>query len=360
MKEVFNPIVIDGKIIDLNSLSQENAIELNTKLLKKQEDIRREIDVFLKFDEKRDKVIDLLNDLKQVQEQLSVLKYITFDSKTKENLALKITKKKEYVDEQAKKYGQSSELASDSLKQYEESLEKIRIEYENELKILLVALGEAEKKEVSDTIKVQKETGIQEYTVEELRARLESLKETRKAIENIDTYIDSCSDRCNSTIDSITDNHELVPINEKKNIIGKFFGNFMDKIGGKSKFKENVVKPLDEKNNAINRILPIIKQNIKEEVIKKILEISSNPKAKSDLIMNIESLMPMISKGAVTVLSIVTSTASMQTIAIAGLATATAIATKAVIDKMKKNKENKVQEESNIVIEEDNLGDEYR
>lgn len=369
MKEVFNPIIIDGKMIDVNSLSQEKAIELQTKLLKKQNDIRQEIDNCLESDGKRDRVIELLNELKQVQEQLSILKYVTFDSKTKENLEAKVSKKKDYIDKQAKRYGQNPELASDSLKQYEESLEQIRIEYENELKLLLVALGEAEKKEVSDTVKVQEEkeeldSEAQEYTVEGLRARLETLKETRKAIEKFDAYIDECSERCNNTIDGIADNHELVPVSEKKNPIGKFFGKFTDKIGGKNKFKNNVVKPLDEKNNAIKKILPIIKENIKEEVIKKILEVSLNPKTRAELIRNIETLMPMISEGAMTVLSIVTTTAGMQAMAIAGLTVAAAIATKAIIDKIKKDKEakktNEPQGENGTTIEEENLGDEYR
>lgn len=342
MKEKLEPIIFEGEIIDLENISEEKIEEILAKLQEKQILIREKVDNVLKNGDKQE-LVELLTELKNVQQQLSILKFADFDKKTTAKVSQKVTKKREFVESEAKRFGQDPEIASESLSEYGSSIEGVRSEYEDEFKVLLVALGKGQEREILETITAQKiKDGDSEVSGESLDDKLEDIDSLRETISKLEDYISTCIERCNQKIDEVTEEQSLVEPKRKNGIFGNFFRKFTDKIDGKNKFDDNVIKPLNEKTKSIKNLLPIIKNIIRDQLISKLIEICATEKGaatRAIITQKITEMLPMMGKVATTVGSIVTSTAGVQALAIAGLATAAIVTTKVIVDKVKENKE---------------------
>lgn len=357
MKEKIEPIMFEGQMLDLENISEEKIEEILAKLQAKQMSIREKVDNVLKDGDKQE-LVDLLTQLKEIQQQLSILKFVDFDKKTTAKVSQKVMQKREFVDSEAKRFGQDPEIATPSLNAYGDVLESVRGEYENEFKVLLSALGNGQEHEVSEVIAAKrKKDGDEELSDDSISfdSRVATIESLRETITKIEEYINGCIERCNEKIDEITEENSLVETNPKKGIFSNFLGKFTDKIGGKAKFDKNVIKPIDEKTKSIKNLLPIIKDIIRDQLIDKLIQICATEKGavvRATIAQKITEMLPMVGETAMTIGSIVTSTAGIQALAIAGLATAAIVTTKVIVDKVKQNKEKEEHEEVSELPEE--------
>lgn len=337
MKEKFEPIFLDGQMIDVDNVSLENAGEILRKLQEQQAEIRIKIDAILKSGDQK-KLVDLLEDLKNVQKNLSILRFVKFDKETSAKVG-------EKVSEETDKF-KKPENASESLSKFKSALESVRTEYANEFKVLLAILGEGQKHEITAVVAASQakdddteiEEGEKSETLESPEnpnnASIESLRET---IVKIEEYIDECANRCNQKMDELTEEVSLAVPETKKGLFNGFFGKI---FGSRDKDTE---KNLNTKTNFIEKVIPKIKEEIKEKLVKKIIEICATKKGapvRAAIAKKVAEMLPAITEAAVTVGSIVTSTVGVQALAIAGLATAAIVTTKVIVDKVRESKAN--------------------
>lgn len=261
-------------------------------------------------------LVALLNQLAQIQAQLAAIISTRFDRQTSLNVQNKVENKRNYVVSQAEKYGQPQENAEPAINSYEEGLEDVRSEYLTEKNLWLAQSGEFEQEEFDKTIeirKLQKEAqetntnGQQQQYERKINEYKQRMRESRQASKQSKDNVKDCQNRCNIKIDEISEDKSLVEVKDKKNIFQQLFSKIKDKIGGKEKFKNNVIEPLKAKATYIKEeVVPKVKEEIQQNVIPKLKELfergKENVKA-LNLPEKFKNLMSIAKEGAKTVIS---------------------------------------------------------
>lgn len=274
-------------------------------------------------------LVSLLSQLAQIQSQLAAIISTRFDRQTSQNVQNKVENKREYVASQAERYGQSPQEAESAISAYQEGLEEVRDEYSTEKNLWLAQSGEFEKEEFDRTIeirKLQKEvkeiaresktTGQQQtnnktISIEEYERKLneykQKMRQSRQASKQSKDNVKDCQNRCNTKIDEVSEDKSLVTVEGKKNIFQQLFSKIKDKIGGKEKFKNNVIEPLKTKATYIkDEVLPKVEEEIKQNVIpklKSLFEMGKEKVQELNIPEKFNNLMTMAQEGAKTVIS---------------------------------------------------------
>lgn len=111
----------------------------------------------------------------------------------------------------------------------------------------------------------------QENENQEISDKKEQLQIARDSSSLSQENIKDCKERCDNTIDDISEDRDLVEKNDKQSIFSKLFSKIKDRIGGKEKFNKNVIEPLKNKAKHIKtEVLPNVKVKIQQEVMPKL------------------------------------------------------------------------------------------
>ena len=90
-------------------------------------------------------LIDLLRQLAEVQKQITTIISTRFERQTEENVKSNVNVKNDFINEQAKRYGQDPSIAQPALHEFSDSLENVRREYSNEKNLWLQQGSEFEQ-----------------------------------------------------------------------------------------------------------------------------------------------------------------------------------------------------------------------
>lgn len=278
-------------------------------------------------------LVSLLSQLAQIQAQLAAIISTRFDRQTSQNVQNKVENKRSYVVSQAERYGQPQEKAEPAISSYQEGLEDVRSEYSTEKNLWLAQSGEFEQEEFDRTIEIRKlQKEVQELrqqkaqesktngqqqpkkqtiSIEEYEKKLneykQRMRESRQSSKQSKDNVKDCQHRCNTKINEVSEDKSLVAVEDKKNIFQQLFSKIKDKIGGKEKFKNNVIEPLKAKATYIKEeIVPKVKEEIQQNVMPKLKELFERGKEKVkelNLPEKFKNLMSMAKEGAKTVIS---------------------------------------------------------
>lgn len=348
-------IFIDNQLVDLNNLTVEKIQEFIDKLNEKLSEIRGKRNS-VSLEGNADVLTELLNEEKEICSQIILLSSKSFDLKTSKKLEGIVDAKRSTVETLAASYGVSPEIAAEALKEYAANLGEVITAYKDGFTAATVAATQTHDQEIGDVIKLalkskmdgaeigSETAGELPYSIDDINAvtiddvEADSAR-TTALLEHTATF----SEKCNQTLGELSEEEKgLTTSEDKGNFLTRIFQKFTNKINGKEKFESNVVEPLEEKNKGIKKVIPFIKNMIKEELAQKLIEVCLLKKGAPIRAMAIEkitALMPMIESGAVTVASVLATSAAAQAITVAGLAAGAAIIAKVIYDKVKSKKE---------------------
>lgn len=359
-------IFIDGQLVDLNSVNIEKLQEYLNFLKEKLIELRERINE-VALNGNTDELIPLLNGYKEISSQMLTLMGKKFDLVTSKSIDVSVENKEAEIQISATRYGVSPELATDAVKDYKTVLEEIRTLYKNGQTAAMVAYMQTHEKEIKEISALCLQNASRDlelsdevyeslsFTREEIAgASLEDAKKLAESADAIMAYIDSLSGECENTLKDVTKEDEsLTKSDNKENFLTKIFQKFTNKINGKDKFEKNVVAPTQKKTKGIKKVVPFIKNMIKEELAQKLVEVCLFKKGapiRAIVAEKIVTLLPTIESGAITVASVIASSAAAQALTIAGLAAGAAIIAKIIIDKVKNDKDMKKAEIAEIAL----------
>ena len=143
-------------------------------------------------------LIDLLNQLAQVQANLSAVVSTRFEKQTEEIVINKLDKKKEYIANQAARYGQDPNSADKSIRDYYSVLENTRKEFVDEKNLWLAQSEESQKNEIQnalDIIALRRAVAFNQAPVQQLLDKKQQLLDSRKdSVESAKTISEISND----------------------------------------------------------------------------------------------------------------------------------------------------------------------
>lgn len=101
-------------------------------------------------------LIELLNQLTQIQAQITAIISTRFDRQTTDNVQSKVSQKQENVRNDAQRYGQDPKLAEGAISDYSQALEEVRREYSTEKNLWLAQSEVFQNNEVKYTLEIAK------------------------------------------------------------------------------------------------------------------------------------------------------------------------------------------------------------
>ena len=207
------------------------------------------------------------------------------------------------------------------------------------------------------------------YTVDDLKnASIESVALASQRTNTIRAHIETFPEQCKTTLGEVSkedtsEQQALVPKNESKNPFSKAFQSFRtwtnkigSRINGKEKFEKNVVKTTEEKTDGIKKMIPVIKNFIKGQLIDKMVEICVINTLAPVIMQKATSLMPLIERGVAAGTILLTTSTATQLATISALVLSTGLIAKIVAEKMHQKKKEK-QLETGEGAEIENAGD---
>lgn len=99
-------------------------------------------------------LIELLNQLTQIQAQITAIISTRFERQTTDNVQNKVEQKQNSISHEAQRYGQDPSLAEGAISEYSDALEQIREEYSAEKNLWLAQSEEFQNKEVGYTLEI--------------------------------------------------------------------------------------------------------------------------------------------------------------------------------------------------------------
>ena len=360
-------IFIDGQLVNLDNLTSEKIQDFLNKLNEKLISVRKRRDDSAVQGKTEDVALHMTEE-KDISSQIMTLISKKFEIETSKKMESIVDDKKQVIEVLAKSYGVDPQIAEEALNGYANSLGEVRTAYKDGQTAAVVAYSQMHEDELKAAVALalkmnmaKGEVNLEEVnglqcTPEELEAAsLENVNNASVRTDSLREYVSSYADKCSISLDEISrDEVGIVKVEKEGNFITNFFKMCTNRINGKEKFKKNVVEPLENKNKGIKKVIPFIKKMIKEELAQKLVEVCLLKKGapiRAAVLEKITTLMPMIENGAVTVASVLATSAAAQAITIAGLAAGAAIIAKVIYDKVKnKNDIQEIESEESSLL----------
>ena len=390
-----NTMFIAGEFLDINNISVKKIDELLDKLQKQLTQVKMTRDNAAE----NGMIVTVKGCIIQEEEltsQMTTLTVKKFEIISSREVEKIVAAKKASIETAEELYGvKGQHLADDAVRGYSESLTEVGKAYQEGQVAAMILFGTVHGAEIKTVgalaLKNGMEKGMEKagitidelepenlvlengevlsYTVDDLKnASIERVALASQRTDTIRAHIGTFPEQCTTTLGEVSKEdtskqQALVPKNESKNPFSKAFQSlrtWTNKIGsrinGKEKFEKNVVKTTEEKTEGIKKMIPVIKNFIKGQLIDKMVEICVINTLAPVIMQKATSLMPFIERGVAAGTILLTTSTAAQVATISALMLSTGLIAKIVAEKMhQKNKEKQLEPGESAEIE--NAGD---
>ena len=282
--EKFGYLKIDEMPIDLDEIFDEDLAKIEEEIIKQKNEFRNIIDTKLGIQENtvelktnEQSIEAILLSILTKQHEHSILKAIRNVKKSRKLVNSYELQFEQYINEQAKKYGQSSEILNNEILKYRDILESLNNSVANIKKVLIEQKEEVQYLECEKTIVLIANSGKSAISENEIIQLRNQILDLRKLSFEIDKQIDQFTANLKDYIECLLKNEELIVVNEideKKAFLQKLFSTIFDKIDGANKFNQIVVVNIKNKIDRIEKnLLPEVLHKAKQSAVDYISDI---------------------------------------------------------------------------------------
>lgn len=350
--EKFGCLKMDEIQVDLDELSDEELAKIEDEIVKAKTELRQIIDENLGIieiatvsnneNQNTDTVEETIKKVLDKQYQHSIVKAVRNVKRSRDLINANEMQLEKFINDQAKKYGQSASALNAAVEEYKKMLEEINEEIDKikkslmkqkeEIqnteydKILLLSQKREERKVLKksdeykeyrteinnlnrDLLKEMENESPNDAEIKRITAEIDKKEqedklmiceneiqelrkiiiEARKLSIEIDKQIDQYTANLKDYLEKASNCGAVIAldnVNQKNSIIQKIFLSIFDKIGGANKFDESVIKVVKQKVDRMKTInLPEVMQQVQNDGIDEVSKIiEKNQKIQKNLV----------------------------------------------------------------------------